>query len=114
MCVDSLDVGWGLPTCRIIVSFTRVNRDGVCFGLVRSALLLAVVLCWVDRCFDSWMLLALLCLLRVTHIHRCSGVCNQPLQFYTIVYNQPLQASDAVKQQHAINNRVAAARLGLA
>ena len=85
------------------MSFTKVYRVAVWLGFVRFALLLAVVLCWVDRCFDSWMLLALLCLLRVTHIHRCSGVCNQPLQ-----------ASDAVKQQHAINNRVAAARLGLA
>ena len=41
------------------------------FGFVRSALLrLTVDLCWVDRCFGSWVLLGLSCLdedlLRVT------------------------------------------------
>ena len=47
--------------------FTRVYRVGVWFGFVRIALLLAVILCWVDRCFDSWVLLGFFCLLRVTH-----------------------------------------------
>ena len=42
-------------------------RVGVWFGSVRFALLVAVVLCWVDRCFDSWVLLGLCCILRVTH-----------------------------------------------
>ena len=32
------------------------------------ALLLAGIPCWVDRCFDSWALLAFFCLLRVTLI----------------------------------------------
>ena len=50
------------------MSSTRVYRVGVWFGFVRFALLLAVVLCWVDRCFESWVLLGLLCLLRVTPI----------------------------------------------
>ena len=47
----------------------RVCRVGVWFGFVRSALLLAVVASWVDCCFDScqWVLLGLLCFLRVTH-----------------------------------------------
>ena len=52
--------------CRIIVSFARVYRVGVWLGFVRSSLLLAVDLCWVDCCFDSWVLLGLLCFLRVT------------------------------------------------
>ena len=52
--------------CWIVVSVARVYRVGVWFGFVRSALLLAVVLCWVDCCFDSWVLLGLLCFLRVT------------------------------------------------
>ena len=55
--------------CTIIVSFTRVYRAGVWFGFVRFALLLAVVLCWVARCFGSWVLLGLFCLLRVTRDH---------------------------------------------
>ena len=45
------------------MSFARVYR-GVWFGFVRFALLLAVVLCWVGRCLDSWLLLGLLSLLR--------------------------------------------------
>ena len=44
----------------------RVCRVGVWFGFIRSALLLAVVVCWVDCCFDSWVLLFLLCFLRLT------------------------------------------------
>ena len=40
--------------CGILEYFTRVYRVGVWFGLVRFALLLAVVLCWVDRCSDAW------------------------------------------------------------
>ena len=39
--------------CGIIVSFTRGHRDGVWFGFVRFAMVLAVVLCWVERCFSS-------------------------------------------------------------
>ena len=47
----------------------RVYRVRVWFGFVRISLvlLLAVVLCWVERCFNSWVLLSVLCLLRVTH-----------------------------------------------
>ena len=52
--------------CRIIVSFSSVYRVGVWFGFVRSTLLLAVVLCWVDGGIDSWVLLGLPCFLRVT------------------------------------------------
>ena len=48
------------------MSFARVYRVGVWFGFVGSALLLAVDLCWVDFCFDSWVLLGLLGFLRVT------------------------------------------------
>ena len=44
-----------------------VYRDGIWFRFVRSALLLAVILCWVDRCFGSWVLLGFFSLLRVTH-----------------------------------------------
>ena len=53
------------------MSFARLYRVGVWFGFVRSALLLAVVLCWVGFCFDSWVLLGLLCLLHVTPMHHC-------------------------------------------
>ena len=38
------------------------------FSFVRSALLLAVFLCWVGRCCGSCLLLGLFCHLRVTHI----------------------------------------------
>ena len=55
--------------CRVIVSFARVYPVGVWFDFVRSALLLAVVLGWVARCFDSCVLLGLLCFLRVTNHH---------------------------------------------
>ena len=61
---------------RRVASFARVYRVGVWFGVVRSALLLAVVLCWVDCSFWSWVsgvaqvLLGLLCFLRVTHWRR--------------------------------------------
>ena len=48
------------------MSSAGVYRVGVWFGFVRSALLLAVVLCLVDCCFDSWVLLGLLCFLHVT------------------------------------------------
>ena len=59
------------------MSFARVYCVvGVWFGFVRSALLLAVV-CWVDCCFDSWVLLGLLCFLCVT-LTNTSRPCNQP------------------------------------
>ena len=61
--------------CRIIVSFTRVYRVGVWLGFVRFALLLAVVLYWVDPCFGSWVLLGLFCLLRVS-CNTDALVCN--------------------------------------
>ena len=48
-------------------AIAMVCRVGVWFGFVRSALLLAVVLCWVDCCFASWVLMGLLCFLRVTN-----------------------------------------------
>ena len=41
--------------------------DGVSLGLR-----LAVVLCWVDRCFGSWVLLGVFYLLHVTCINVCS------------------------------------------
>ena len=50
---------------RIIVSFARVRREGVWFAFVGLALLLVVVLCWVDRCSGSWVLLGLFRLLHV-------------------------------------------------
>ena len=65
VCVDVLDAVWGVGMCRTVASFTRVYRVGVWFGFVRFALLLAVVLSWVARCFDSRVLLGLFCLLRV-------------------------------------------------
>ena len=49
------------------MSFARVYRVGVWFAFVRSAVLLAVVLCWVDYGLSSWVLLCLLCFLCVTH-----------------------------------------------
>ena len=53
---------------RITVSFARVYRVKVWFGFVTFALLLAVVLCWVDHSFDSWVLLGLFCLLRIARV----------------------------------------------
>ena len=48
------------------MSFARIYRNSGWFGFVRSTLLLAVVLCWVDRGFGSWVLLGVFCLVRVT------------------------------------------------
>ena len=48
------------------MSLTGVYRVGLWFGFIRFALLLAVVLCWVARCFGSWVLLGLFFHLRVT------------------------------------------------
>ena len=62
---DRSDRHAAVAMCRFFLSFTRVDRVRVRFGVVRFALLLAVVLCWVDRHFYSWVLLLLLCLLRV-------------------------------------------------
>ena len=66
-------VRWGVAMYRIVESFTWVYR-GVWFGSIRFALFLAVVLSWIGRCLDSWVLLGLFCLLRVTqkgtHMHR--------------------------------------------
>ena len=45
------------------------------FGFVRFALLLAVVLCWVARCFGSWVLLAFFCLHRVTYATSTTSTC---------------------------------------
>ena len=52
------------------MSFASVYLIGVFFGFIRTALLLAVVLCWVDCCFHSWVLLGLLSLLCVTVIRQ--------------------------------------------
>ena len=46
-CVLLHDAAWGVAICRIIVPYARVYRIGVWVGFVRSALLLADVLCWV-------------------------------------------------------------------
>ena len=78
--------------CRILVSFASVYHVGVWFGFVRSALLLAVVLCWVDRCFDSQVLLGLLCNLRATQqllttgkqdLKTCLAIANMSTLIYT-------------------------------
>ena len=52
--------------CRVIVYIAWLCRDGVCFGSVRAALLLAVVFRGVDRCVGSWVLLGAFCILCVT------------------------------------------------
>ena len=52
-----------MAICRIIVSFARVCRVGVWFGLIRSALLLVVVTCGV-LLFEAMP--GLCCFLRVT------------------------------------------------
>ena len=54
------------PHTQSMVSFARVYRVGVWLGFFRSALLLVVVLRWVDCFLGSWLLLGLLCILRVT------------------------------------------------
>ena len=64
MCGAFLDASCGLAVYRIVVAVMWVYRDGVWFGFITSALLLAVVLCWVDRYFCSWVLLGSFCLLR--------------------------------------------------
>ena len=52
--------------CRVIMSFAKVYHVGVWFRFNRSALRLAVALCWVEFCFDSWVLPGSLCFLRIT------------------------------------------------
>ena len=52
------------------VAFARVYRVGVWSGFIMSALLLAVVLCWVDCCLGSWVLLGLLWFLCVAIFFR--------------------------------------------
>ena len=49
------------------MSFTWAYRDGVWFASIRFALLLAVVLCWSDRCLGSPVLLGLFCYPHATH-----------------------------------------------
>ena len=72
VCIDLLDAAWGVAMCRIVATCTRVYRVGVWLGVLRFAPLLAIVLSWVDRCFDSWVLLDLFYLLRVTRMHVCA------------------------------------------
>ena len=64
----------------------RVSHVEVWLYFVRFALLLAVVLSWVARCFGSWVLLGLFCLLRVPHrlntpvprsFQKCLPCCGQ-------------------------------------
>ena len=69
-CVDLLDAAWGVGLlCHrrgcialedgLVSLATHVSmHDAFSY---RFALLLAVDLCWVDRGFDSWVLLGLLC-----------------------------------------------------
>ena len=67
VCFDLLDAAWGYAVCRNFFFFlTRMYCVGVWFHFVGRALLLDVVLCWVDCCFGSWVLLCLFCLLHVT------------------------------------------------
>ena len=56
------------------MSFTWIYRDGVGFDFIGFALLCSG-LCWVGRCFGSWVLLGLFYLLRVTH-HGMASVIN--------------------------------------
>ena len=60
-----------LVTQVFVVNFTRVRHGVTCIYLdgirfVRSALLLAFVLCTVAHCSGCWVLLGCFCLLRVT------------------------------------------------
>ena len=68
----------GLPP-RAASSFCEgvSRRSLVWFRWVCTAL--AIVLFWVDCHFDSWVLLGLLCSLRVTHDSIESNACNQIL-----------------------------------
>ena len=71
VCGDILDAAWGSAVCRTTVSCTWIYRDGVWFGFVTSAMLLAVVLSWVDRDLGSGVLLGIFCLLPVTRLLLC-------------------------------------------
>ena len=61
----------------VLDTFTRVYRDGAWFSFVRFALLLAVVLCWVDRCLEFWVLLGFFCLVRVAHHFKTSTLVTR-------------------------------------
>lgn len=52
----------------VAMTQSRTTCTRACRGFVRFAILriLVVILCWFDRCFDSWVFLGLFCLLRVT------------------------------------------------
>ena len=60
------------PRCRSML----VYCDGIRFGFVRFAPLLAVILCWGHRCFGSCVLLGILCLVRVTLQTRPVRTCG--------------------------------------
>ena len=55
----------------IVLAGQMYNNFRQLVSVVRFALLLAVVLCWVDRSFDFLVLLGLLCLLRVKNNSFC-------------------------------------------
>ena len=93
----------------IPVSLARLCRVGAWCAFVRSALLLAFVLCWDDCCFDAMVLLGFPCFLHVTQLpqlhHRRpvrsgTGVIQPPLVF---VLNQ--SASTQCKQVSGVTRK---------
>ena len=64
------------------MSFIRVYRDGVWFGLGRVALLLADVVFWVDCCFGSWVLVGSPCKTTNTATNNAPYAC--PLMTSTL------------------------------
>ena len=64
---------------------TRVHHVGVLFDFIMFALLLvAVVLCWVDRSFGSWVLLGVFCLFLVTPRWARMGVLSLACWEYAV------------------------------
>ena len=67
------------PTTCMPITFPHIVHAypvtlGVWSGFFRSALLLAVSLCWVDCFFQSWVLLGLLCFLPVKRMSAHIGM----------------------------------------
>ena len=94
---ERLHAGALVYTCIMCVLTYLMRLD-----FVKFALLLAVVLCWVDRCFGFWVLLGSFCLLHVTHF---LPVCCRDLHNYGM-YASDLQLPCLYSMSMALHNCV--------
>ena len=88
-----MGVALPMPRCqgRHLTTYTR-EGDGLWLDFVRSALRLAAVLFWVDRCFGSWVLLGFSCLLPAGRLPASPGNHTHA--------RDNMQNSNLILQQH--------------